>query len=389
MKERNNKSDQEKVLIKTNFEEAIMQYARGNDKIATQLTLSTILESSKSGNDPETLKIAENKKNWFLVFDMFQALKKENNSNKLALFYSNFFKTTPPVYDPNFLSSVVEHDNLGRTNLNIDISISNITESKIQDFEISSIKNKTCLINFSRSSVEEDNPNTLKKLYSLRNAMKNIRINKVDGVIMGESDFIQEVLKIIKKIEVNYAGKEDQINKLNQVYWLFLCEVYQWLGEENEFNKLSYNYTKLFKITPPAFNKDFVMKRSEQYNKSNKQNGTNRIVLSGDIDKNQMFKIVKNVKAQIDKINMVSNEADYIPNIYLDFSNVTRVDYEAALEFVNFLNQEFEGVVDNKINKNKFIIENPFEFIIRLFDIIGASNYVTYRERNRNIGGKY
>lgn len=386
-------SDNKKLATpRSSIEEAVLSYANGQSKNAIQLILTTIYEHANKSNKDNVVsqEIINNKHNWLLALDMLQATKNQQYFDSFADHYSNFFRITVPVYNNNFLSSHDNFEQIGRTSLNIDINISDINKSKIEDFEYSSIKNKTCVINFSRSSIDATNKETMKKLYLLRNAMKKIRENNVNGVIMGETDFNMKILKIIKDLQVKFLGNEDTIKNQEQVYWLFMMEMHQWLGEEEEFESLSLDYSKIFHITPPAYNPDQIMQRSES--KTSHENiyfdkKSDTIVLSHDITQTDMNKVIDILRDQIEKvISENDNEEDILgANITIDLNNVIRMDYAAASNLAIFLSQEFEENIDLQTRKNKIIFKNAFEFIIRLFDMSGVSNYITYNERNRNI----
>lgn len=383
-KQKNNEIEKSR----TSFDEAVLSYANGDSKKATQhvlATILTILEKAKNTNTSHSNEILQNKKNWILVLDMFQALKLKEKFNVFSFHYANFFHITPPTYNENYnLNDLPEQ--VGRTNLNINIDISEINESKIFDFEESSIQNKTCLINFSRSVINPNNKNTLMKLYILNKTMVKIRESGANGVILGETDFLTSLKKIIKQIEVDYSGKEDEIPKVNKFYWLFTCELYQWLGFKQEFEDLSAQYSKIFKITPPAFFDDGVMKKQGVENKDADmyiEDKTRIIKIEKDILTNNVEKLLKLIKVEINNISKDDDNERKI--IIIDFKNISRIDFNSASTIAMFLSKEFES--NNYLNKHKIIIRSPFEFIIRLFDITGVSNYVTYQERNRNIGG--
>lgn len=375
---------------KSIFDEAVLYYANGNTKSATQLILGAIFESAKNKN-PKLAADKEYKKNWVLALDMFQASKNKENFDTFALFYSKFFNVTPPVFDQNFSNNKNSAEHVGRSNLNIDIKISDISKSKIEDFENATITNKTGLINFSRSSINVNDEGTLEKLYLLRNAMRNIRESKIQCIIMGETVFIGEVENIINEIEVSYAGRLNEIPKINQVYWLFLCEIYQWLGAKDKFEKLSLNYSNIFNITPPAFNPNQIMEQSEKqhdndicdFNKS-----TNTLTFYSSLTSLESEKVISIISAQVEKMKNYDDKNN--KPLILDFNSVVRIDYMLATQLAAYLNKELDGddVDINIINKKSIIIKSPFEFIIRLFDITGVSNYITYRERNRNIINK-
>lgn len=387
----------EEVISKNNidspksiFDEAVLNYANGNTKSATQLILGAIFESAKNKN-PKLAADKEYRKNWVLALDMFQASKNKENFDTFALFYSRFFNVTPPVFDQNFANNKNSGEYVGRSNLNIDIKISDISKSKIEDFESATIENKTGLINFSRSSINIDDEGTLEKLYLLRNAMRNIRESKIQCIIMGETHFIKEVENIISEIEVFYAGKLHDIPKINQVYWLFLCEIYQWLGMKEKFEHLSLSYSNIFNITPPAFNSEQIMEQSEKshgndifsFNKT-----SNVLTFYGELTSLESEKIISAISSKVEKMKN-ENNSNGRPLI-IDFNDVIKVDYMLATQLAVYLNKELDGenVNTSIINKRSIIIKSPFEFIIRLFDITGVSNYITYRERNRNIINK-
>lgn len=384
--------------VKNNFDEAVLTYSNGKIIESTYIVLATIVENAKILKDKSASKeqiafstsIAKERKNWLLALDMLQASKEKDKFETFSLYYADYFKLTAPVYN----ESVFNNDNYdqgSRTTLNIDIKISDINNSKIAYFESSAIENKSCLIDFSRSSIEPENPETLKKLFVLRKSLIKIRKSGATAVIMGENDFLFKLNKIIKSIEVEFADKEDSIPKIEKLYWLFTCELYQWLGKKEEFEELSLQYSRLFKITPPSYEDDQIM-NIQNINKNEDSiyldQKKNKINLPNEITTVEIDKLIKIIKNQIDKIRISNDEI--IKPIILDFNNVLRFDFNSSTKLSAFLNKEYEDNEEsenNNLNKNKIIIKNPFEFIIRLFDMTGVSNYVTFNERNRYLGG--
>lgn len=368
---------------KSIFEEVVLTYSSGNYKAATNLILGAVLESSKVKNKDLSDK---SKKQWLLALDMFQATKNSEYFNKLSLFYSKYFSVTPPVFD-EYISYAKKrnHEYIGRSNLNIDIKISEINISKIEDFEIATISNKSGLINFSRSSIIPEEEGTEEKIFLLRNAMRNIRESNVSCVIMGETDFILKIENIVLELEKKYKGKEFEIPKTSIVYWLFLCEIYQWLGYKEKFEALSLKYSNIFNITPPAFNEQQTMSQYEKKEENdffdfNKK--TQTLTFYGSLNSLDAEKFINILSTHIDKIK----NNDHTTNITIDLNYVTNIDYMLATQLALFLSKEFDSENNNneKIKKSNIIIKNPFEFIIRLFDITGVSSYITYKERNRN-----
>lgn len=337
---------------KSVIDDAAIYYSNGEHKKATELLIKRL----------NNVEGKVDKQEWYMILDSYQSTDQQVNFEKLADLFSKFWNISPPAWDVK-TNDNANKDVMGRSNLNIDGSISELKIEKLKDFFEATKISGSCRIDFSRAKILFEDEEKEEKIEHLLNTMIKIKKNKFKGLIMGDSSFIDSLLDFSTKVRLGNNIKDEY-----KVYWLMLCELYQWHGLQDNFEDVALEYALLFKCSPPSFDENQTMQNTSVLDDSDlffiEKNGlieTDRIIDRQNIDK---------------LMNLFETSLENRDEINFNLKYIQRIDYYSATVIAEFLNQK-------SLDKNKVFFNMPIEIIITLFDITGVSNYVTYIPRKR------
>lgn len=337
-------------ISKTVLEGAAVHFADGNPNKAIEILVSRLNEHSGQVDLNE----------WYMIFDAYQSTGQQNRFEKLALFFSSLFGISPPAWE-QFHNDTKNRDAMGRSALNIDGSISDLHSEKIKDFLSASKESKTCRIDFSRIKLLDNDSSLEESLARLLKMMQEIRKHKISGQIMGDMNFID-----ILKEHIAYIKDVKEYSDKNKAYWLILLELYQWHGQEAEFDELGYDYAMNFEESPPSYNESQVMKSLSDPEEENYLNDDGSILAEPIIDRQNISKLIKYIDEQIKQQE----------NVVIDFKYTSRLDFYAAMELAKHLG-------NLGLDNSRIIIRHPIELIVTLLNMTGVSSFITYIPRKR------
>lgn len=337
-------------ISKNVLEEAAIYFANGNPSKSIEVLVARLNESSGQVDKNE----------WYMIFDAYQATGQQSRFEKLALFFSSLFDTSPPSWEAFNQGDKKNRDAMGRSALNIDGSISDLQDEKIKDFLSASKESKTCRIDFSRIKLLENDEQLEESLIRLLKMMYEIKKNRIMGQIMGDMNFIS-----LLKDNIAYFKENNDFSDKNKCYWLILCELYQWHGKEDEFEDLALDYAMSFEESPPSYLERHVMKTTIETD-DEYLDDDGFISADSIIDRQNIEKLISHIDEQLKLTEKVT----------VNFKYVNRLDFYAAGELAKYLG-------NLGIDNTRIIIRFPLELIITLFDITGVSSFVSYIHRKR------
>jgi hypothetical protein len=182
---------------------------------------------------------------WYLLLDLYQIQKNKPQFEKLAELFAKKFGVSPPSWQEmkNQETTYFSGRNVIVLEGALDINI----QDKVKDFIKTARAQKTCKIECSRVDVEQS---TIDGLNLWVNMMKSVRQYKLQAVLMGEVGTIEYLKNLMSDENKNQV----------QPYWLLLLELYQWRGQEQEFEDLAFDFAVKFELSPPGFDIEGVMK---------------------------------------------------------------------------------------------------------------------------------
>lgn len=331
------------IFFKDIVEEAVVHYANGNIKTATDSLVYRLNEKKGRVDESE----------WYMILDSYQSTNKKVNFEKLCSLFTHVFKLSPPMWQEYNLYKNNDHQEL----LNIDCDMNDISSERIDYMVENSIKLKSCCIDFSRTSINTDDSDSI--IRNLAKKMEQIRLNKtIEVSLVGDSNIIQ-----ILKNKIENIPKEDITHaEKNKGYWLLLMEIYNWTEHLEEFEELSIAFSFLFRESPPTYT-DLYKNNSKKENIGFSDN----ILPPQIIDNQNINELISQIKACVSK---------HI--IKINFKEVIRINYQASITFAEFI----KNFCENNPEKKIFILE-PIEMIKYLFNMVGISHFVKLTTRKR------
>lgn len=356
---------------------------------------------------------------FLMLFDMYKAENNKVQYVKLSKTYSDLTGTIRKIWEDREEIEVVSNKNLfisdGALNLS-DIE-------KLHTFYTSCKSKKFGRIDLNKINLIKSHHLALKKLldilYEFRksdvhitlmgdNRVLNFNFNQFDNMRLNSEKVIEKKIQdeqrqreqaknnqtqaINKKplLSSFFDKKEllksmiDEIDNKEKNIYLLKLEILQWKGYEKEYVALSIDYCSKFGFFPPDYNKN--EEKIKIMSKQNASEITNGVVslekyqgiglnnASNDVLKYHVKEINnQNLNYLISYLNTNKNFV-----IFLDFSNVDFITYEAAKELLLFMKQYRK--------EGKYLIQaiNVNKMIEIQFDMIGLSNYIVVVSQTQN-----
>lgn len=345
--------------VESIVDEVAIIFASGETKEAAEM-LVKYLNSVKGDTD---------KKVWFMLLDIFQAINDHKQFDTIAVFYANKFNTSPPSWEgeekpssPTPASSgQPEQANQASNSLIVDISLTAKLEGKLKSFVAASREAKTCRLNLGNVKPDRSDVDGFRML---QEAMYMLRKHKVLATLLGDNN-LQTYLKT--KIE---SIKENQDTSLTP-FWLLYLEILQWRGHSEIFEELALDYAMNYEVSPPGWEEGGVMKIEELAAATNVEDVADAPV--GDMIELDDV-ITDNNFSNLE--NMIRKKLSDGGKAIVNMSQVKRFDFNAAGAMCAFLSGL--GVEQSKIE-----LYHPNELIISLFEIVGASGFFSVIPRKR------
>lgn len=334
-------------------EEAAIIFASGDESTAADM-LTRFLIDTKGNADRRV---------WFMLLDVFHAMGKRAEFEKIALNYAQKFGASPPSWD--FASEALKESGVPVTNtktaggenvLILEGSVRGDLINRVKSFVTAAKAAKSCKIDVSRLKMEHSD---VAGFSLLLGAMKDMRKYRVAATLMGENHVAKWLLS---RIEEAKQSKDVGF----QVHWLLYLEILQWRGVKEEFEDLSFEYTVTYEESGPDYRDNEVMTIEVTAEIEEQSNEEEVIGLHGEITQNVLNKLMDSMSAAVSTKGIVR----------VDFNNVLRMDFSTAGMFSASLSSL--GVVPQNI-----IILGASEPIVALMDLVGVSSMVTFVPRKR------
>lgn len=343
-------------------DEAAIVFAGGEEKAAADMLIDFLKQTNGKAD----------RRVWFMLLDIYQALAQKDQYEKLSLMFANKFGTSPPSWEEALGSDQARGVQpgagaagpgavaSGRNVLIIDGPAADGVGGRAKDFVAASREMKNCKLDISRMKMEQS---TLEGFTALQSIMGQLRKHRVSATLMGENHVASWLDKKVK------GAKETQ-NPNDSPYWMLLLEILQWRGLMEEFEELSLEYTITYEISGPGWEPTGVM-TIEAVAEVEEEAAANAI--PGRIVPENLITdmSVQRLQEEIQQAIAATGEAQ------LDFRPVRRMDFSAAGTFLNMLLSLGEE------KAKKVVIVNPSELILALGEVLGFSQHVTIVPRKR------
>jgi len=276
-------------------DEAAILYASNQPDMAERL-LKDMLDSG-------------DRRAWHMLFDLYCIQRREKEFEQLALDYAMRFETSPPVWQK---------------------MSGNNAAGKPQQAEAASLELPGLLDKKATATLREGIAGTDKK------AVVQIDFSRIEMVDEAGADECAQILAAARKAKrkLRVSGV-DRLTALLQdltrathsraVHWLLLLELYQTLGQQENFEDMAVDYAVRFEVSPPSWSE---VQAAEVVQAKPAEPVDDALQLSGEI-----------TPANDSALQQFGSYAATHSEVLVDLTQVTRVDYGSVSQFISVLMQ--------------------------------------------------
>ncbi len=275
-------------------DEAAILYASGQAEMAERL-LKDILTTG-------------NRRAWHMLFDLYCIQSREKEFEQLALDYAMRFETSPPVWQKLAGNGASKPQQAQAASLELPGLLDKNAAATLREGIAATDKKTAVRIDFSRiAMVDETGADECAKiLAAARKAKRKLQVSGVDTLIA----LLQDL---------------NRATHSRAVHWLLLLELYQTLGQQDNFEDLAVDYAVRFEVSPPSWSE---VQAAEVVQAEPAAPRDDALMLSGEI-----------TPANDSALQQFGSYAATHNDVLVDLSQVTRVDYGSVSQFISVLMQ--------------------------------------------------
>lgn len=245
---------------------------------------------------------------WHMLFDLYGIQSREKEFEQLALDYAIRFETSPPVWQKVGGNGAPKPQQDQAASLELPGLLDKKATASLREGLATIDKKATVRIDFSRiEMVDESGADECAKILSAaRKAKRKLQVSGVDRLIA----LLQDL---------------NRATHSRAVHWLLLLEMYQTLGQQENFENLAVDYAVRFEVSPPSWSEvqAAVVVQAEPAEPVD-----DALQLSGEITPSN-----DSALQQFGSYATTHNE------VLVDLTRVTRVDYGSVSQFISVLMQ--------------------------------------------------
>ena len=273
---------------------------------------AAILYASGQIEDAErmlkNLLTTKDRRAWHMLFDLYCIQSREKEFEQLALDYAVRFETSPPVWQKPNGSGAAKPQQTEATRLELPGLLDKNATATLREGIEATDKKAVAHIDFSHiEMVDESGAAECAKILST--ALKAKRKLQVSGV-----DRLIALLQDLNRATHSRA-----------VHWLLLLELYQTLGQQDNFENLAVDYAVRFEVSPPSW---IEARAAEVVQTVPAEPSDDALQLSGEITPSN-----DSALQQLVGYAATHNE------VLVDLKQVTRVHYGSVSQFISVLMQ--------------------------------------------------
>ena len=245
---------------------------------------------------------------WHMLFDLYCIQNREREFEQLALDYAMRFETSPPVWQNPGATPAEKAPQAKTATLELPGLLDRSAAAALRDGIAATAPNDVVQIDFSRiAMVDEAGADECTQiLASARKAKRKLRVSGVDRLIA----LLQDL---------------NRATHSRAVHWLLLLELYQTLGQQENFENLAVDYAVHFEVSPPSWSE---VQAAEVIQTAPAEPEDDALRLSGEI-----------TPADDSALQQFGNHAAGRDEVLVDLSRVTRIDYASVGQFISVLMQ--------------------------------------------------
>lgn len=275
-------------------DEAAILYASGQYEVVETLLKGVLADGDRRA--------------WHMLLDLYGVQGRETDFEQMAVDYAVRFETSPPLWQGMSPNTPAKQQQAETASLELPGLLDKNAATTLKEGIAAAPKGATARIDFSRiAMVDEGGAEACAEVLS--NARKTKRKLQVSGV-----DTLIALLQDLIRATHSRAA-----------HWLLLLELYQTLGQQDDFENLAVDYAVHFEVSPPSW---VAVQAAEvvKAQPTEPQNGV--LCLTGEI-----------TPAHDAALQQFSSYAASQSNVVVDLSQVTRIDYGSVSQFISVLMQ--------------------------------------------------
>ena len=245
---------------------------------------------------------------WHMLFDLYSIQSREKEFEQLALDYAMRFETSPPVWQKSSANDAAKPQQAQAASLDLPRLLDKNAVATLRDSIAASAKNAVVRIDFSHiEMVDEAGADECAQVLSAaRKARRKLQVSGVDRLIT----LLQDLTRATHS---------------RAVHWLLLLELYQTLGQQENFENIAVDYAVRFEVSPPSWSE---VQAAEVVQAQPVEPTDDALQLSGEI-----------TPANAGALQQFGGYAATHNDVMVDLSQVTRIDYASVGQFIGVLMQ--------------------------------------------------
>lgn len=249
-----------------------------------------------------------NRRAWHMLFDLYGIQNREKEFDQLALDYAMRFETSPPVWQKIGGNGAAKPQQAQTASLELPGLLDKKAAVTLREDIAAATKNAMLRIDFSGiAMIDESGADECAHiLAAARKAKRKLQVSGVDRLIA----LLQDL---------------NRATHSRAVHWLLLLELYQTLGQEENFENLAVDYAVRFEVSPPSWSE---VQAAEVVQAAPAEPRDDALRLAGEI-----------TPANDSALQQLGSYAATHNEVLVDLTQVTRVDYGSVSQFISVLMQ--------------------------------------------------
>lgn len=275
-------------------DEAAILYASGQSDV-----VETLLKGVLASGD---------RRAWHMLLDLYCVQGREKDFEQMAVDYAVRFETSPPLWQGISQKTAAKPQQAEAASLELPGLLDKDAAATLKEGIAATPKSATARIDFSRiAMVDEAGAEACAEVLSgARKAKRKLQVSGVDTLIA----LLQDLIRATHS---------------RAAHWLLLLELYQTLGQQENFEDLAVDYAVRFEVSPPSWS---TVQAAEVVQASPAEPRDDALQLSGEI-----------TPANDSVLQQLGGYAATHDEVLVDMSEVTRVDYGSVSQFISVLMQ--------------------------------------------------
>jgi ABC-type transporter Mla MlaB component len=278
----------------SSVDEAAILYASGQTEMVENLLKATL----ESGD----------RRAWHMLFDLYGIQNHEKEFEQLALDYAMRFETSPPVWQKMVGNGTSKPQQAQTASLELPGLLDKNAVATLREGIAAIDKKAAVRIDFSHIAMVDESgaDECIKVLSAARKAKRKLQVSGVDRL----TALLQDL---------------NRATHSRAVHWLLLLELYQTLGQQDNFEDLAVDYAVRFEVSPPSW---VEVQAAEVVQATPAEPQDDALRLSGEI-----------TPTNDTALQQFGSYAATHNDVLVDLSQVTRVDYGSVSQFISVLMQ--------------------------------------------------